>query len=257
MIHADHKAWAHALFSRYTRNFCQRRFHAIEVLGQVPAPPPDHALLLLPNHSTWWDGFFVYLLNERLFQRRFHVMMLEEKLREFWFFRHVGAYSIAPNSPKAIAETLTYTASLLDSAPRSPSASQPARASRAPLAPLAPIAPLVTMFPQGELRPSRQRPLGYNRGVEWLLKKCQKPVAVLPLAMRCEFLREEKPEVFLLFGDMHIALPVSPNSLVSPNAGAAHTPQYCTAQALEAQTEALLGSLESRISAGERGLSLL
>ena len=32
--------------------------------GELPEIPDHLPLLLLPNHSTWWDGFFVYLLNK-------------------------------------------------------------------------------------------------------------------------------------------------------------------------------------------------
>jgi 1-acyl-sn-glycerol-3-phosphate acyltransferase len=218
MITPKHSRWAHFIFRHYIRNLLRRRFDAVLLLGEVPQAPPDTALLLLPNHSTWWDGFFVYMLNERVFKRVFNVMMLEHKLREFPFFRRVGAYSMNQQSPKAIAETLHFTAF--------PHVSQN---------------PLVAMFPQGELRPSGLRPLGYSRGVEWLLKKRSKPVAVLPLAMRCEFLGEEKPTVFLLCGRLRV---VPPNAIQ-------------TAPELESEQGQLLDDLAKRIVAGEQGRDLL
>ena len=63
--------------------------------------------------------------------------------------------------------------------------------------------PLVSVFPQGQLLPWHTRPLGYKRGVEWVIQKYGKPVAVLPLAIRTEFLGEKHPSAFFLFGDLH------------------------------------------------------
>ena len=59
---------------------------------------------------------------------------------------------------------------------------------------------LVSVFPQGQLLPWHTRPLGYKRGVEWILRKYRKSVTVLPLAIRTEFLGESGPSVFFLFG---------------------------------------------------------
>jgi 1-acyl-sn-glycerol-3-phosphate acyltransferase len=221
MILPDHAGWAHALFRPYLRHLCRRRFHSIHLLGDVPTLPEGAPVLLLPNHSSWWDGFFPYLLNDMLFHREFFIMMLEHRLREFWFFRKLGAYSINQQSPKSIAETLTFTASLLDTKNHSRS--------------------LVVMFPQGELRPWGARPLAYNRGIEWLLKKCPAPVLMLPLAMRCELLSEEKPSVFLMCGSPHTAT----------------TDSFEGAAALEQEMMHLLNELERRIIAGEKGIRIL
>lgn len=157
--------------------------------------------------------------------------MLEHRLREFWFFRLLGAFSINQQSPKGIIETLSYTISILTS-PNT--------------------VPLVVMFPQGELRPSAVRPLAYNRGVERVLAKVRQyrsPLAVVPLAMRCEFLAEERPFVFLECGTPHIFLPTEENTETND--------VLPSAQLLEQKTEILLKQLEQRIIAGERGIGIL
>jgi 1-acyl-sn-glycerol-3-phosphate acyltransferase len=230
MITTQHKRWAHAIFRPYLRWLCRRRFQGIQILGEIPDVPDTTPILLLPNHSTWWDGFFPYLLNDAIFRRPYHVMMLEHRLREFWFFRFVGAFSINQQSPKGIIETLAYTASLL--APAS-NFSQ---------------TPLVVMFPQGELRPSGVRPLGYNRGVERVLSKTSGTFAVVPLAMRCEFLTESKPYVFLECGTPHIISPR--NSHQTPNT-------LPNTQQLETEMEQLLERLAQRIIAGQNGVKIL
>lgn len=205
------------------------------MLGAVPSVPDDCAVLLLPNHSTWWDGFFPYLANEQLFQRPFFIMMLEHRLREFWFFRKLGAFSINQDSPKAIAESLDFTASLLGNHADMQGSKRAMRVQTKP--------PIVVFFAQGEIRAWHARPLGYTRGVEWLMKKCREPLVILPLAMRCEFLGEEKPAVFLLFGAPQRVEPL--NRAAVPSAAT-----------LEEQQESLLAELECLIVRGERGIPL-
>jgi 1-acyl-sn-glycerol-3-phosphate acyltransferase len=221
MISASHRGWAHAIFRRYLRYLVKKRFHALHVLGELPQIPQDTPILLLPNHSTWWDGFFPYLLNDAVWQREFFIMMLEHRLREFWFFRFVGAFSINQQSPKGIVESLDYTVSLL-------------QGNR-----------VVVLFPQGELAAWGKRPLGYNRGVERVLRKCTeagKRVAIVPIGMRCEFLADEKPHVFLLCGT-----PLFTDLTTTPS----------TANELERIETALLEELDGRIIAGELGTILL
>ncbi|MCS6807812.1 MAG: lysophospholipid acyltransferase family protein [Bacteroidota bacterium] len=216
MIVARHQCWAHILFRPYLRSLIRRRFHALHLLDAIPFIPESLPILLLPNHSSWWDGFIPYLLNDICWQREYYIMMLEHRLREFWFFRFLGAFSINQQSPKDILQALDYAAHLL-SGKR-----------------------LVVLFPQGKLLPSRKRPLGYHRGVERILQRCitsERSVAILPLAMRYEFLGDEKPHIFLLFGSP-IVLPES-----APP----------TAHELEYIEILLLSNLEDRIAHGEQG----
>ncbi len=228
MIPAKPQRWAHAIFRPYLRSLFQRRFHALHLLGDLPDVPHNTPILLLPNHSTWWDGFFPYLLNDAIWQREFYIMMLEERLREFWFFRFVGAFSIKQQSLKGIVEALDYTVNLLRT--ESDEKQDDKR--------------LVVMFPQGELAPWGKRPLGYNRGIERVLRKCRDQnirAAIVPLAMRCEFLGDEKPHVFLCCGK-----PIFTDSVTLPSA-----------VELEQIETVLLNDVEARIIAGERGREVL
>ena len=181
MIRAQHRLWADIIFQPYLTWLFRRNFHEIRLFGTPPEVSKDLPLLLLPNHSTWWDGFFVYLLNKRIFRRTVYLMMLETQLTKYKFFAKIGAYSIEPEHRRDVIESLKYTVELLS---RKLS--------------------LVAIFPQGELLPWHTRPLGYKRGVEWILQKYKNPVTVLPLAIRTEFIGEKRPSVFFLFGDVHL-----------------------------------------------------
>jgi 1-acyl-sn-glycerol-3-phosphate acyltransferase len=218
MIRTQHCRSADIIFQPYLTWLFKRNFHEIRLLGTVPEIPDALPLLLVPNHSTWWDGFFVYLLNKRVFRRTAHLMMLETQLTKYKFFRKIGAYSIEPKHRRGVIESLEYTLELLE---REMS--------------------LVTIFPQGELLPWHTRPLGYKRGVEWIVRKHGKPVTVLPLAIRTEFLGEKRPSVFFLFGDVSRF-----------DAGTFRGIDW-----LEATETALLDDLASRILRQEAGQNLL
>ena len=181
MIRAQHRLWADIIFRPYLMWLLKRHFHTIKLLGAQPEIPFHLPLLLLPNHSTWWDGFFVYLLNKRIFRRTAYLMMLEEQLTKYRFFSKIGAYSIETKHPQGIVESLQYTVELLNQG-----------------------SPLVSVFPQGHLLPWNTRPLGYKRGVEWVLQEYGKPLPALPLAIRTEFMGEKLPSVFFLFGEVHL-----------------------------------------------------
>ena len=218
MIRAEPRRWADMIFQPYLTWLFKRHFHEIQVLGELPKIPHDLPLLLLPNHSTWWDGFFIYLLNKQIFRRTAYLMMLEEQLSKYKFFRKIGAYSIEPKHRRGIVESLEYTVELLNEG-----------------------TPLVSIFPQGQLLPWHTRPLGYKRGVEWILQEYGKPITVLPLAIRAEFRGEKRPNVLFLFGEVN-----------SFNPGTFHGVDW-----LENTQTTLLNELETRILRQEVGQNLL
>ncbi|MBS3999977.1 MAG: lysophospholipid acyltransferase family protein [Desulfobulbaceae bacterium] len=178
MIQAEHKKWAHFVFKPYIMRLLKRDFHSIHLIGDIPQIDSEQQIILTPNHSTWWDGFFVYLLNEKFFQRTFYIMILEEQLAKYSFFSKLGGFSIKHNSPKKIIESLRYCSELLEG-------NKPV---------------IVTIFPQGELLPSFIRPISSNPGIAKLIGMVNRKTVVLPLAIRIEYLNEEKPQLFFKFG---------------------------------------------------------
>ena len=186
MLTARHRPWAEALFSIYLTGLLRRHFHALRLLGEPPSPPPGLPLLILPNHGSWWDGLFLYELNRRLLGRRLHLMVLEEHVTRFRFFRRLGAFTIRPGRRGEVAASLAYAASVLR---------DPANA--------------LSLFPQGRIHHPADRPLGIRRGVERILRAHGGPVAILPLAMRCEFYENQRPEALFLFDRVLTAGPGS------------------------------------------------
>jgi 1-acyl-sn-glycerol-3-phosphate acyltransferase len=185
MIFADHKYWAELIFKPYIYRLLKNNFHSINLIGDLPEIPQELPLILIPNHSTWWDGFYVYLLNKKYFARKFYIMILEEQLAKYRFFTKLGGFSISRESPKSIIESLKYSADLLRSNPFS----------------------VTTIFPQGELLPNFTSPLIFNRGIEKIIRIYGENVCLLPLSIRPEYLKEEKASVFFKFGKPIIANP--------------------------------------------------
>jgi 1-acyl-sn-glycerol-3-phosphate acyltransferase len=217
MIPARHNKCADWLLKAYLHWQFKNHFYALWLLGTKPTPPADLSSLLLPNHSTWWDGFFIHLLNEKIFKRTTYLMMLEDQLKRNSFFSRAGAYSIDPNSQASIRSSLQYTHAVLQQKTHPP--------------------PLVCIFPQGILLPWHTRPLHYHRGVEWLCRKTAKPLCLLLLAIRIEYLNQQRPEVFFQFG---------PNLIVEPG-------QPVTSEQLSSMAEGLLADLAEKIKNHERG----
>ena len=173
----SYSIWADKILNIYLTRLVRSHFHSITLLGKNPVLDRDKPVLLIPNHSSWWDGFFVYKLNKLLWQRRLFIMMLESQLNKNRFFARVGAYSIAPGRPKKVLNSLNYTVNLLHS----------------------PLNPVVCMFPQGELVPGHVRPVRFRRGTDWIQSKLQQPVQILLLGIKILYLQDQYADVMCRF----------------------------------------------------------
>lgn len=104
-------------------------------------------VLVISNHSGWWDGFILLYLNMKIFKRKFHFMMLENQLRKYWYFNYAGGFSIKKGSRTAL-ESLSYTSELLKVDDN-----------------------LVLIFPQGEIVTSHTDRFVFEKGIERLYKE--------------------------------------------------------------------------------------
>ncbi len=177
MIEAKHSKVAHGMFNVYLQMLFKSHFHSYHLLGNTAVEFNQYPVLLIGNHSSWWDGFFVYYLNQTVFRKQLYLMMLENELSRNSFFSRVGAYSINQNSISAIKESLLYSAEKINTSKNN----------------------MVCIFPQGELLPWHTRPLGFDRGVELVLKKINTPINIYLLGIRVEDLGEQRPFVFFQF----------------------------------------------------------
>lgn len=177
MIKARHRQWARVVFYPVIRGLLRGSFGHFYAVNRPPGIPADTGLLITPNHFSWWDGFFIHQLLYPMRKRRVNVMMLERQLRRYWYFRHLGAYSIDPGRPKSVMESLRYTSSLLD---------DPAE--------------LAVVYPQGEIETYNKRPLTLQPGIVHSLKKTEREVTVLPIFFRVEYFESRKPDIWFSYG---------------------------------------------------------
>ena len=218
MTRARHSLWADLIFLPYILRQFRKTFHGLYFLGPVPTPDPTLPLLVTPNHSTWWDGFFFYILNKRIFRRKGYLMMLEEQLSKYRFFSRIGAFGIEPGLPRRSYQALIYSAEVLR---------DPANA--------------LCVFPQGVLRYSGVRPLEFQRGIGHILKLYGGDVNLLPLGIRCEFLIDQRPEAFFM-GDRIFQV---------------NHRSFQGIEWLEKREETLLARLHQLLLSGEKGRAVV
>ncbi|HEX6873568.1 MAG TPA: lysophospholipid acyltransferase family protein [Micromonosporaceae bacterium] len=178
-------AAANVIYHGLVRPALRRQFHRVWVRVDGPLPRPvDGPLLAYANHPSWWDGFAAMLIDRELLRRRYrgYVMVDQEQLRRYRFFRWCGAFSVDRQRPRSALASVRYASDLLAGA-----------TDRA-----------LWIFPQGELRPNDLRPITVQSGLA-RIALATPGVQLWPVAMRYEFGHEQRPELFLRVGPAHRA----------------------------------------------------
>jgi 1-acyl-sn-glycerol-3-phosphate acyltransferase len=155
-------------WGNYIRLIIRQDFREIQTYGNIQTSD-NQSILLLANHFSWWDGFFAYDLNRRIFCKRFHVMMLEKQLIKNAFLRSAGAFSVRKNS-RQVLESLSYCQKVL---------SEPKN--------------LLLLFPQGEIQLSHTQKVHFQKGVFRLLENLEAPVQIIFLVNVVEYGSHRKP----------------------------------------------------------------
>jgi hypothetical protein len=173
MIKEQPASWAHFLFRHWLKNLLRQDFHAIYLIGEIPTLPKDAPVIMTPNHSSWYDGFIPYWLNETVFHRHFYILMLENQLRRYWFFQKLGGIGMKQDSPQDIRKTLAYLNTKLK--PES----------------------LLVFFPQGKIIPELPGNYALAEGLRFL--NHNPDTRILPTRFRIESMNERKPTLFIAF----------------------------------------------------------
>lgn len=146
------------------KDFCAFQFNGVET-------NPDQAILLLANHSSWWDGFLLFRLNQLLFKRKFHIMVSEENYHKAAFLKYLGAFSVKKGS-KDMLETLNYAGELLKDKNN-----------------------LVVIFPQGKLYSSHVTQVDFERGLLRLVQSAGKKFQYVFAALLTDYFEHRKPGI--------------------------------------------------------------
>jgi len=160
-------------------NLLKKNFSHFYLVNNFPDIPEDKGLIITPNHISWWDGFFAEYLFKKYLNRNLYIMMLEEQLTRYWFFRMLGAYSINPASPLSIRETINYTREVVAD-PKN----------------------FIVTFPQGEIESFEKRPLTLRKGLNFIVKGIEKDFFVLPVGFKIQYYNEKYPSIIVRFGNL-------------------------------------------------------
>ncbi len=177
MIKAEHKIWARIVFDMYIKRLFKKHFNGFYLVNDLPKIPDNVALVVTPNHFSWWDGFFIDFTFKKFSSRKLHIMMLEDQLKKYWFFRKVGAYSINREKPLEIISSIRYTKQIITDASN-----------------------YAVIYPQGEIEPFEKESLELNKGIFTIVNNINLNTYVLPVAFKISYEKEMKPNIYLKFG---------------------------------------------------------
>ncbi len=162
-------------------NMLQNRFHAFIYTGmeQFSAEDENIPTIIFAPHCNWWDGIVLYNITHRIFHKEIRLMV--EELNRFPLLRRGGAFSVNKKSPQSAMKALTYSVEVLGNTKN-----------------------ILGIFPQGIIRPPHFRPIEFQTGLAYIAKNAAKKygkVNLIPVGLEYTFLRDNRPEVVVKFGD--------------------------------------------------------
>ncbi len=178
ILKARHHVFIYPFFMRYAVFITKRYFRIVNVLGNIK--DTGLPILVIANHVSWWDGFWIAYLNETRFHRKFHFMMLEEQLRKYWFFNYAGGFSVRKGS-RTVVETLHYTSELLKNSEN-----------------------LVLVFPQGEIQSMHNQHFVFENGIDRVLRDRHNAQIIMVVNM-VDYLSQKKPSLTMFLEEYNDA----------------------------------------------------
>ncbi len=176
IIKAKHNFFIYNFFRNYAVRKTNRCFEAVNIIGEYEKK--EKPLLIVANHISWWDGFWIMYLNRTFFKKKFHFMMLEEQLKKYRFFNYSGGFSVNKKS-KTIIETLQYTTDLLKDKKN-----------------------MVLIFPQGEIKSIYETNIKFEKGLDWIIKKTDN-IQIIQVANFVDYFSKPKPSLYIYFEEFN------------------------------------------------------
>lgn len=170
ILKAKHNLLIYNFFRLYTLISIKLNFKYFRIIGKIE--DKKMPLLIVSNHSTWWDGFWIMYLNLKILKRKFYFMMQETQLRKFWFFNFSGGFSVNKNS-RSVIDSINYSCEIL-SIPQN----------------------MLLIFPQGKLNSLYNSKIFFQKGIEKILTKSKNEIQIIFVVNLIDFLNFSKPSVF-------------------------------------------------------------
>ena len=167
---------------RFFYGMLEDRFYAFRYKGIENYNKRDEnaPMILFAPHSNWWDGIVGYNICNRLLKKEIRLMV--EELNRFPLLRRGGAFNVNKKSPQASMQALRYSVDILGDTNN-----------------------ILYIFPQGIIKPPNFRPIELQTGLTYIAEKAAKrygKVQLIPVAVNYMFLRDNRPEVLVEFGDL-------------------------------------------------------
>lgn len=176
MIKAKNTYCARVIFNHYLDWLLKRNFNDFILVDDLPNLDKNKSYIFTPNHFSWWDGFFVDILLRKISEHQIKIMMLEDQLNKYWFFKYLGAYSIDPKSIKEVHQSISYSRELLQKKGNA-----------------------LVIYPQAEIQKFTPASFELKKGIEKISKDIS--TEIFPLAFRIEYDGNPKPTIFCKIGN--------------------------------------------------------
>lgn len=168
--------------NKFFYGMLENRFFALRYKGEKNffENYDDTPTILFAPHMNWWDGIVGYNICRRIFKKEIRLMV--EELNRFPLLRRGGAFSVNKKSPQASIKALKYSVEVIEN-----------------------LDNLLYIFPQGIILPPNFRPIEFQTGLTYIAQKAVQrygKVNLLPVAVNYMFLRADRPEVLVEFGEM-------------------------------------------------------
>lgn len=175
IMKASHNPFLYRFFSLYTVLRIRAAFKAVFIEGGIS--DRGMPVLVIANHFSWWDGFWIMYMNMKIFRRKLFFMMLEEQLRKNFFLNRTGGYSVKKGS-RSIIESVGYTIELL-----------------------ADRRNMVLLFPQGKIESARRETIRFGKGILRIARETTGEVQVIFAASFTEYYSHPKPSLFMYLSE--------------------------------------------------------
>lgn len=166
-----HIAPIYNFFSSYIKGLLRRSFH--QIIYQNEVEKKNMPTLIIANHTSWWDGFWIFHLIDNYLHQKFHFLMLEEQINKNWQFKYTGGISLRKGS-KDTVKTLQFCTEILKNRENA-----------------------LLIFPQGKIESMHIEKIHFAKGIDFIIKKIQNEVNILFVANFIEYQSNKKPSLFV------------------------------------------------------------
>lgn len=171
MIISNRHPLFYKLFLPFMRWHMLRTFRALTLFNKIQLKP-NHSILLLCNHFSWWDGFLAAYLGHFIFKKKLFTMMQEDHLQKRMWLSRLGSFSISRTS-RDMLRSIQYAARQLN-LPEN----------------------LVTVFPEGALQSNHSTEIIIEKGISYLVKNIKGNCQIVYCAVLIDYFESFKPTAY-------------------------------------------------------------